>query len=1160
MKCETEGLIILKSYRYFLHPFAWIKKAALALVALMFLCTLSTQAQQLNRDQFGKNRIQYKNFDWRFFASDNFEIYFYDGGDRIARQAAEYLEAEFVRLTDLVGYAPYAKTKVFVYNSVTDLQQSNIGYSESQFEQGGQMNFVKPNVEVAYPGIPSLFRQELIYKISEMLITDMMFGGSTGEIIQNSFLMALPDWFIKGGAAYIAYGWSVEMDDYMRDFFSRNSVGSVRKLSKYSNEEAKIIGQSIWNYIAEYYGRSNISNILNLTRIIRNEENSISNTLGVSFRIFLGEWQVFYGGMAREVDGEYERAVDSLRLRGKNRKGWIYKNIRISPDGKYVAYSEAYNGRYRTKVKNNYTGAIRTVHTGGANIINQEIDRDLPIMSWTEDNVLAVIEARRGKTYLWLLDFDNKRRSKKEVDRFGNIKHFDISDNGAYVVMSADVNGQNDLYLLNLTRNSIRRLTNDVFDAIYPKFIPGTNRVVFSSNRTGDSLKLENNVALKDFGSNHNLFIFDLDTTRNVLVRLTNTISQDINPVPVNEEEIYFLSDTKGIFNVYRYSLRDSITTEITNFRTSLFDFDVERNKRGIAFIMLQDGKYYPFYEKSGRLDKNTFPNATRRQNLINAKFVSKRIQLNTAQMEKGKETKSVADTVPPVLLRERKAVKSKTEVDYLNYKFQDEKSTAPGKEKELVLKEGELDVAAYQFDEEKDPKVVVSDSVPQVADVAKERVSTNTDIINTDGYVFDTNVQEKRDKGLNFLSTYRKLQKETKLLGPFPYEPRFTMNKFVSNLLWDPLIGIGMSLEAQMNDVLENHRFYGRMITNFQFNSSENFAEYQYLKYWMDLNVRFYRRALVRPTEIGGVNQKYVFNKIQIGGSLPLSVTSRIAVNPYYGNTAYLDLDPIKVLTGRLTDIERDHVVGVDAEYVFDNTMLRDINTLEGTRFKISYTLYQNLSDASQSFNNVQMDFRHYQPIHKNIIWATKISAGHFFGPNQPRYLLGGMENWVFPQTDFRGNNDVLQTRYNISNPNILFHRFATNMRGFNLNTFNGHSMAILNTEIRVPIARYLYSGPVSSNFLRNLQFVGFYDMGSAWTGRSPFDPENDLQRTRIQREGSSFIFNIKNYGNPWVSSYGAGVRTTILNYYMKFDLAWPVRDLEVKNPRLFVSLGYDF
>ena len=80
---------------------------------------------QLTREEFGESRVQYKNFHWRYLSSESFDVYYYDNGDKIADAAIKYLDGEFDRITDVLGYSPYSKTKIFLYNSIADLQQSN---------------------------------------------------------------------------------------------------------------------------------------------------------------------------------------------------------------------------------------------------------------------------------------------------------------------------------------------------------------------------------------------------------------------------------------------------------------------------------------------------------------------------------------------------------------------------------------------------------------------------------------------------------------------------------------------------------------------------------------------------------------------------------------------------------------------------------------------------------------------------------------------------------------------------------------------------------------------------------------------------------------------------------------------------------------------------
>ena len=82
-------------------------------------------------------------------------------------------------------------------------------------------------------------------------------------MFQSAILLNLPAWFINGASLYVAKGWSMEMDDYIRDYINTKKP---KKLNKLTGQEAALAGQSVWNFIAQKYGKSNIGNILNYTR------------------------------------------------------------------------------------------------------------------------------------------------------------------------------------------------------------------------------------------------------------------------------------------------------------------------------------------------------------------------------------------------------------------------------------------------------------------------------------------------------------------------------------------------------------------------------------------------------------------------------------------------------------------------------------------------------------------------------------------------------------------------------------------------------------------------------------------------------------------------------------------------------------------------------
>ena len=46
----------------------------------------------------------------------------------------------------------------------------------------------------------------------------------------------------------------------------------------------------------------------------------------------------------------------------------------------------------------------------------------------------------------------------------------------------------------------------------------------------------------------------------------------------------------------------------------------------------------------------------------------------------------------------------------------------------------------------------------------------------------------------------------------------------------------------------------------------------------------------------------------------------------------------------------------------------------------------------------------------------------------------------------------------------------------------------------------------------------------------------------------------------SPWIASFGFGVRTVMLGYYMKFDFAKPIEDFEVGKMKFYLTLGHKF
>ena len=561
----------------------------------------------------------------------------------------------------------------------------------------------------------------------------------------------------------------------------------------------------------------------------------------------------------------------------------------------------------------------------------------------------------------------------------------------------------------------------------------------------------------------------------------------------------------------------------------------------------MQDDQHENIYLNSNyNFDQNIFTAQTKRQQYLNAKVVAQRLrERKTSSLLPSNKENTNADTTKTIEKGQQQQTVAPMEP---NHSFLDQLRNEAAKEGA-----GYINPEDYQFKTSPD-KIASETEKPK-------QQEQEQDIVNTDKYVFDTDVVKSNDENnSSFLSSYRRLRKTSDIVGPLPYQTRFSADNMVTSFVIDPLIGFGIKLETQMNDQLENHKFYGGLMTTTDLKSGSFYAEYRYLKYTVDFHARYERKVIYRPTESS--SQKYALNIWQIGASLPMNATSRFTLSPFFASTNYYDLDPNAVIfppPGK-NYIANDTYGGFKFEFVFDNTSVTGMNMIQGTRGKAGIKHYEGFNDSKNTFSNFYLDLRNYQKIHRDLVFATRLFYGRFFGPNKQDYLLGGMDNWLFNKTNYSGENDPLISTTGVNNSNILFTEYVTSLRGFDYNSFHGSNALLFNAELRFPVIKYFYRGPIASNFFKNLQFIGFYDIGSAWTGPSPFATENSLNTEIIKPEGSPFSARIQNFKNPWLSSYGFGARTVLLGYFVKLDVAYPIEDLQRGKAKFLVTLGYDF
>ncbi|WP_080057825.1 hypothetical protein [Spirosoma aerolatum] len=1073
--------------------------------------SVATAQNYPSLERFGKNRIQYRDFEWKIIRTSNFEIYHYQDGTQIANLTAQYAESEFDRITELLGYTPYNRVKIFLFNSPAELTQSNIGLNAQSGLNSREQNLSKSRIELAFTGDQISFRKQIIHDVAMLFVYDMLYGGSLKDALQSSLLLTLPDWFMPGIASYIAEGNSLELDDYMRDV---SLTRPVRKPSLLSGIDAERVGHSIWNYIVQRYGRDNVSNILNLTRIIRNEQNSISSTLGIPYSRFLREWREYYAGMASGFAQSNTLTTDGFEFNvGSTDDKTSLVSLKLSPDKQFIAYSVLRDGKFHVEVVNTANRKHTTVLSGGYRLDGELIRANTPLVAWQRDNNLLIITDELGETNLYQYSgFEKrpKRQFKRKVNGLSQVVWMDASEDGGSLILSADRKGQNDLFLYSINRGSYQQLTNDLYDDMYPAFIGRTARqVVFSSNRRDDTLGVDKG-SYKSIRDQMVLFSHEGSARDLSVSRLTDSLYHATQPIPANESTIYFLSDANGIRNLYKLQTESGSVSPLTAFPQSIRLYDLIPSNGGFVYSSLKNGREFIGFRSQISLTQSVASTPTQRSAAI-ARTMGPRP--GQPKADTTTQPKSVAADSSKVAQGQATTPQSNTG-------------------SKLALEPGEVDTDNYQFD-------------PDVLKAAEYRQRRS--ITGSSPSITTTLPRNRRRENIT-------------IRGPFEYKGTFGINEAPSSWRIDPIKGFGYAQDVTLTDLLENHviRAGGFISLTNTLRNSELFAEYTNLTHRIDYGARIDRQTLF--IDGAGLLQKYRYNRFAVSASYPISVNSRFTVSPFYALTRLIDLSSFA---------EPDHVsdyAGLRGEFVFDNSKVNGMNMVEGTRMKLRYEEYAGLRSSSEGFRRLSFDLRHYQKIHRDLILAARFAFSQSGGASPKKATLGGMENWIGPNPKEPVSSNPLlipNTERNVipsDYRDVFFLDFAAPLRGFRQGKLTGNSYMLFNAELRLPLVRYLYRGNITSNFLRNLQLVAFSDIGTAWTGSGPFSQQNSLNTEIVGGGPIPFRAIVTNFKNPFLIGYGAGVRTMIFGYFVKFDYAWGLEDKTVGKPIAYLTLGYDF
>ena len=119
------------------------------IIGLLLLILISITATT-SYAQFGKNKVQYEKFTWKYIQSTHYDIYYNEGSKYLAEFTAITAEQALSEYRELINYTSEGRSAIIVYNSHNEFQQTNAVTSYMPEGVGGVTELYKNRVIIPF--------------------------------------------------------------------------------------------------------------------------------------------------------------------------------------------------------------------------------------------------------------------------------------------------------------------------------------------------------------------------------------------------------------------------------------------------------------------------------------------------------------------------------------------------------------------------------------------------------------------------------------------------------------------------------------------------------------------------------------------------------------------------------------------------------------------------------------------------------------------------------------------------------------------------------------------------------------------------------------------------------------------------------------------------
>ncbi|MBN1408795.1 MAG: PD40 domain-containing protein [Calditrichaceae bacterium] len=494
---------------------------------------------------FGRNKVQYTQFDWQILKTDHFDIYYYPEMRDMAEKGAKLAEESYAVLETKFNFSVTKRIPLIFYSSHLHFQQTNVTPGFIPEGVGGFFEFSKNRVVIPGNGDLNQFkhviRHELVHVFMHRKILNISRKYDTMDISYP------PLWFVEGLAEFWSSKWDSRAEMVLKDAVLNNyNVGLENIYIVEGTFTMYKIGQHVLEYIADQYGEDKILRLLDNSWKFDRFEKCFQYVLGVDYKTFDQDYlyhlkKKYYPKLAEE---DFNIQIDETIVR----KGYNFKPVYYEQDGRdYVVFTgnrTGYSSIYMRPIEGlalKEKEHVETLVEGEATSDFESFHLFDSKIDVTKDGRIA-FSSKSGETdALFIYDIrSHKVLSKHYFDDIAGIISPGWSPNGRDIAFSGlNVNGFKDIYIFNSENGNIQQLTNDIYNDLDPVWSPDGKHIAFASDRT-------------EFGDEGcaNIFLYTLKTQS--IYYLTYGRQSDKTPsFSPDGNYLAYTSDRSGSENLY---------------------------------------------------------------------------------------------------------------------------------------------------------------------------------------------------------------------------------------------------------------------------------------------------------------------------------------------------------------------------------------------------------------------------------------------------------------------------------------------------------------------------------------------------------------------------------------------------------------------------------